>query len=337
MRYLKKQGISLSAREYVITALSYMALGLFSSLIIGLIIKTIGEQIGLESFVEMGTFAMDNKVMGGAIGVAIAYGLKAPPLVIFSVLFAGAFGAELGGPAGSYVAALIATEFGKLFYGVTRVDIIVTPFITIIVGFFTGKFIGIPINQFMTWLGEIINWSTEQRPFIMGIIVAVLMGWALTAPLSSAAIAFMLSIDGLAAGAAVIGCSAQMMGFAAQSYKENGIGGFLAQAIGTSMLQVPNIIKNPLILIPPTVAGIILVPFATVWLKMTNNAAGAGMGTSGFVGQIMAFETMGFHFHVLISVIILHIIAPAIISWLLMAYFKKRNWVKSEDLIIHYE
>lgn len=337
MRYLKKQGVSLSAREYVITALSYMALGLFSSLIIGLIIKTIGEQIGLESFVEMGTFAMDNKVMGGAIGVAIAYGLKAPPLVIFSVLFAGAFGAELGGPAGSYVAALIATEFGKLLYGVTRVDIIVTPFITILVGFFTGKFVGIPINQFMTWLGEIINWSTEQRPFIMGIIVAVLMGWALTAPLSSAAIAFMLSIDGLAAGAAVIGCSAQMMGFATQSYKENGIGGFLAQAIGTSMLQVPNIIKNPLILIPPTVAGIILVPFATVWLKMTNNAAGAGMGTSGFVGQIMAFETMGFNFHVLISVIILHIIAPAVISWVLMAYFKKRNWVKSEDLIIHYE
>src|SRR5699024_12777754 len=178
MHFLKKQGISLSVREYVITALSYIALGLFSSLIIGLIIKTIGEQTGLESFVEMGTFAMDNKVMGGAIGVAIAYGLKAPPLVIFSVLFAGAFGVEHGGSAGSYVAALIATEFGKLFYGMTRVDIIVTPFITIVVGFFTGKFVGIPINQFMTWLGEIINWSTEQRPFIMGIIVAVLMGWA---------------------------------------------------------------------------------------------------------------------------------------------------------------
>src|SRR5699024_2586095 len=156
-------------------------------------------------------------------------------------------------------------------------DIIVTPVIKILVGFFTGKFVGIPINQFMIWIGEIINWSTEQRPFIMGIIVAVLMVCSLTATLSCAAIAFMLSIDGLAADAAVIGCSAQMMGFATQSYKENGIGGFLAQAIGTSMLQVPNIIKNPLILIPPTVAGIILVPFATVWLKMTNNAAGAGM------------------------------------------------------------
>lgn len=335
--YLKKKGISLSAREYIITALSYMALGLFSSLIIGLIIKTIGEQTGVASFVEMGAFAMENKVMGGAIGVAIAYGLKAPPLVMFSVLFAGAFGAELGGPAGSYVAALMATELGKLFYGLTRVDIIVTPFMTIIVGFFTGKFIGIPINQFMTWFGGIINWSTEQRPLIMGIIVAVLMGWALTAPISSAAIAFMLSIDGLAAGAAVIGCSAQMMGFAAQSYKENGLGGFLAQAIGTSMLQVPNIIRKPLILVPPTIAGMLLAPFATVWLKMTNNAAGAGMGTSGFVGQIMAFETMGFSFQLLGAVVILHIIAPALISWALMTMFKKKGWVQSEDMIIHYD
>lgn len=335
--YLKKKGISLSAREYIITALSYMALGLFSSLIIGLIIKTIGEQTGVASFVEMGAFAMENKVMGGAIGVAIAYGLKAPPLVMFSVLFAGAFGAELGGPAGSYVAALMATELGKLFYGLTRVDIIVTPFMTIIVGFFTGKFIGIPINQFMTWFGGIINWSTEQRPLIMGIIVAVLMGWALTAPISSAAIAFMLSIDGLAAGAAVIGCSAQMMGFAAQSYKENGLGGFLAQAIGTSMLQVPNIIRKPLILVPPTIAGMLLAPFATVWLKMTNNAAGAGMGTSGFVGQIMAFETMGFSFQLLGAVVILHIIAPALISWALMTIFKKKGWVQSEDMIIHYD
>src|SRR5699024_10300264 len=181
---------------------------------------------------------MDNKVMGGAIGVAIAYGVKAPPLVIFSVLVAGAFGAELGGPAGSDVAALIATEVGKLLYGVTRVDIIVTPFITILVGFFTGKYVGVPINQFMTGLGEVVNWSTVHIRFVVGIIVAVLMVCALTAPLSSAAVAFMLSIDGLAAGAAVIGCSAQMMGFATQSYKENGIGGFLAQAIGTSMLQV---------------------------------------------------------------------------------------------------
>lgn len=334
--YLQKKGVSLSAREYIITALSYMALGLFSSLIIGLIIKTIGEQLSIASFVEMGEFAMDTKIMGGAIGVAIAYGLKAPPLVLFSALFAGAFGAELGGPAGSYVAVLFATEFGKAVYKLTNLDIIVTPFVTILVGFFTGKFFGIPVNQFMVWFGEIINWSTEQRPFIMGILVAVLMGWALTAPISSAAIAIMLSIDGLAAGAAVIGCSAQMVGFAFQSYKDNGFGGFLAQAIGTSMLQVPNVLKKPIIIVPPTIASVVVAPFATVWLQMANNTEGAGMGTSGLVGQIMAFETMGFTSGVLISVLLLHFIAPAIISVGVASLFRKWKWIQPGDMTIYY-
>lgn len=335
--FLQKQGVTLSAREYIITALSYMALGLFSSLIIGLIIKTIGEQLGIPSFVEMGEFAMDTKIMGGAIGVAIAYGLKAPPLVLFSALFAGAFGAELGGPAGSYVAVLFATEFGKLVYKVTNIDIIVTPFVTIFIGFFTGSIIGVPINRSMIWFGELINWSTAQQPFWMGILVAVLMGWALTAPISSVAIAIMLSLDGLAAGAAVIGCSAQMMGFAAQSYKDNGFGGFLAQAIGTSMLQVPNILRKPIILVPPTVAAIILAPIGTAWLGMTNNTAGAGMGTSGFVGQIMAFETLGFTGNVMIAVLILHMIAPALISLFITLLFKKAGWIQAGDMTLKYE
>jgi len=336
-QFLAKKGISLSAREYVITALSYMALGLFSSLIIGLIFKTAGEQLNIAPFVEIGTFAMEDKIMGGAIGVAIAYGLKAPPLVLFSALFAGAFGAELGGPAGSYVAVLFATEFGKLVYKLTRVDIIITPFVTIVVGYITGKIIGMPINTFMLWFGEVINWSTTQRPFIMGILVAVLMGWALTAPISSVAIAFMLSLDGLAAGAAAIGCSAQMMGFAAASYKDNGFGGFLAQAIGTSMLQVSNILRKPIIILPPTIAGIILAPIGTVWLKMTNNTAGAGMGASGLVGQIMTFETMGFHQHIFWSVLIIHIIAPAMISILITIALRKVGWIKTGDMKIHYE
>src|SRR5690625_3476400 len=335
--FLRKKGVALSLKEYFITALSYMALGLFSSLIMGLIIKTIGEQVGFEPFIEMGAFAMEAKIMGGAIGVAIAYGLKAPPLVLFSALFAGAFGAELGGPAASYVAAIFATEIGKIFYKLTRVDIIVTPFITIVVGYFTGKFIGIPINTMMIWFGEIINWSTTQRPFIMGILVAVLMGWALTAPISSAAIAFMLSLDGLAAGAAVIGCSAQMVGFAVSSYRENGFGGLLAQGIGTSMLQVPNIIKKPIIILPPTLASIIIAPFGTVLLQMTNNEAGAGMGTAGFVGQIMAFETMGFTMPVLGSVIALHIVAPAVLSLAFSELFRKLNWISYGDMTIHYE
>src|SRR5690625_3920736 len=335
--FLRKKGVALSLKEYFITALSYMALGLFSSLIMGLIIKTIGEQVGFEPFIEMGAFAMEAKIMGGAIGVAIAYGLKAPPLVLFSALFAGAFGAELGGPAASYVAAIFATEIGKIFYKLTRVDIIVTPFITIVVGYFTGKFIGIPINTMMIWFGEIINWSTTQRPFIMGILVAVLMGWALTAPISSAAIAFMLSLYGLAAGAAAIGCSAQMIGFAVTSYRDNGFGGFLAQGIGTSMLQVPNIIKNPAILIPPTVAGMILAPIGTVWLNMTNNTAGAGMGTSGLVGQIMAFETMGFTMNVFWMVVSVHIIGPALISIILALLLRKIGWIKHGDMTITYE
>lgn len=334
---LNKKGISLSAREYVITALSYMALGLFSSLIIGLIIKTAGEQIGIPFFIEMGEFAMDSKIMGGAIGVAIAYGLKAPPLVLFSALFAGAFGAELGGPAGSYVAVLFAVEFGKLVYKSTRVDIIVTPFVTIFVGFVTGTFIGPPINRFMIWFGEMINWSTTQQPFVMGILVAVLMGWALTAPISSAAIAIMLSLDGLAAGAAAIGCSAQMVGFAVASYRENGIGGLLAQGLGTSMLQVANIIKKPIIILPPTLAGVILAPIGTAWLGMTNNTAGAGMGTSGLVGQIMAFESMGFTASVFWSVLLIHIVGPAIISFIFAEWFRKVGWIKHGDMKITYE
>ncbi|MFD2209539.1 PTS transporter subunit IIC [Virgibacillus halophilus] len=342
--FLKSKGVSLSPREYVITALSYMALGLFSSLIIGLIIKTIGEQLtgsyvaAIGAYmIQMGSFAMDTKIMGGAIGVAIAYGLKAPPLVLFSALFAGAFGAELGGPAGSYVTALFATEFGKMVYKTTRIDIVITPLVTIIVGFIAGSIIGKPINSFMLWFGEIINWSTDQQPFVMGILVAVLMGWALTAPISSAAIALMLGLDGIAAGAAAIGCSAQMIGFAISSYRENGFGGFLAQGIGTSMLQVPNILKKPIILLPPTIAGAVLAPIGTVWLGLTNNPSGAGMGTSGLVGQIMTFESMGFSMGILISILILHIIAPAIISLLLSEWFRKKGWIQHGDMKIHYE
>lgn len=336
-KFLERKGVSLSVREYVITALSYMALGLFSSLIMGLILNTLGEQLNFSYFEEMGMFAMDDKIVGGAIGVAIAYGLKAPPLVMFSALFAGAFGSELGGPVGSYVAALFAIEFGKLVYKTTRLDIIITPMVTIIVGFTIGKFIGPPINQFMTWFGELINWSTEQQPLIMGILVAVLMGWALTAPISSVAIAFMLGIDGIAAGAAAIGCSAQMIGFATSSYRENGFGGFLAQGLGTSMLQVANILKKPIIILPPTIAGAVLAPFGTMWLELSNNSSGAGMGTSGLVGQIMTFESMGFSMPIFWSVLVLHFIAPALISLGIAEWFRKKGWIKLGDMKIDFE
>lgn len=342
--FLTRKGVTLSGKDYILTALSYMALGLFSSLIIGLIIETAGEQLIMRfsptlgnHLMEMGQFAMDSKIMGGAIGVAIAYGLKAPPLVLFSALFAGAFGAEMGGPVGSYISVLLATEFGKMIYKETRVDIIMTPLVTIGVGFIAGKFIGPPMNTFMVWFGEVINWSTAQHPFFMGILVSVLMGWALTAPISSVAIAFMLSLDGLAAGAATIGCSAQMIGFAVISYRDNGFGGFLAQGIGTSMLQVPNILRNPMIMIPPTVASIVLAPVGTVLLQVTNNTAGAGMGTSGLVGQIMTFQSMGFTMQTFWIIFLLHFVGPALISFIVYYLLKKNRLIKTGDMVITYE
>ncbi|WP_053218869.1 PTS transporter subunit IIC [Virgibacillus senegalensis] len=335
--FLQKKGVTLSAKEYFITALSYMALGLFSSLIIGTIINTAGVQLHIPALEEMGGFAMETKIWGGAIGTAIAYGLKAPPLVVFASLFSGAFGAEMGGPAGSYVSALLATEVGKTIYKETKLDILLTPFLTIATGFFTARFIGPPIQTALTWFGEIINWSTEQQPFIMGIIVAVLMGWALTAPISSVAIALMLSLEGLAAGAATVGCAAQMVGFAVASYRDNGLGGLLAQGIGTSMLQVGNIIKKPIILLPPTLAGALLAPFATMVFSLVNNPAGAGMGTAGFVGQIMTFESMGFTMETFWIVLGLHIIGPAVISILVAELLRKHGWIQPGDMKIDYE
>ncbi|WP_394218039.1 PTS transporter subunit IIC [Halobacillus trueperi] len=339
--FLKRKGVQLSFQAYFVTALSYMALGLFSSLIIGLIIKTIGEQTDIivlsESFTEMGTFAMDTKIWGGAIGAAIAYGLKAPPLVIFAALFSGAAGAELGGPAGSYIAALLATEFGKIVSKETKIDIILTPFVTIIVGYSVAAAIGAPIGRFMAGVGSIINWATQQQPIIMGALVAVLMGIALTAPISSLAIALMLSLEGVAAGAATVGCAAQMIGFATISYRDNGFGGALAQGIGTSMLQIANVVKKPIIILPPTIAGAILAPIATVWLSVENNAAGSGMGTSGFVGQIMTFESMGFSWEIFWIIISFHFIGPALISYLVALWFRKKGWIQPGDMIIQYD
>lgn len=337
IQFLKSKGITLSPKTYFVEALSYMALGLFSSLLIGLIIKTLGQQLSITTFVEMGQFAMDPKIVGASIGVAVAYSLKAPPLVLFSAVFAGAFGGSLGGPAGSYVTVLLATELGKMIYRITKIDIIVVPLVVIMVGYYVGSFVGIPINNFMISLGALINWATEQQPFVMSVIVATIMGLSLTAPISSAAIAFMLGLDGLAAGAAVIGCSAQMIGFAAISFRENGISGLIAQGLGTSMLQIGNIVKNPLILLPPTLAGAITAPIAVGIFRMTNNEAGAGMGTSGLVGQFMAMETMGFSMSTLLMVLVFHILVPALISLLCFYYMRQKGWIKTGDLLLKYE
>jgi uncharacterized protein len=333
--FLNRKGISLSPKVYFIDALSSMALGLFSSLIIGLIIQTIGKQLGLEYLMEMGTLAMG--LMGPAIGVAIAYGLHAPPLVIFAAIVSGAAGAALGGPAGSFLAAVISAEFGKLVSKETKIDIIVTPFVTIFSGYLVASLIGPGIDYLIKGLGNVIMWGTEQRPLLMGIIVAVLMGLALTAPISSAAIALMLDLNGLAAGAATIGCAAQMVGFAVSSYRENKISGLVAIGIGTSMLLVPNIIRNPRILIPPTIAGAVLAPIGTMVFILHNNAAGAGMGTSGLVGQIMTVTTMGFSGDIILKIVLLHIIGPAIISLVISEYMRKKGWIKAGDMLIQTE
>ncbi|KGX89157.1 PTS transporter subunit IIC [Pontibacillus litoralis] len=338
--FLTRKGVTLSWRSYFITALSYMALGLFSSLIIGLIIKTVGEELQWEPLIEMGSFAMQPEIWGGAIGVAIAYGLNAPPLVVFAALFSGAFSASVGGgPAGSYIAALCSIEIGKLVSKETKLDILITPFVTIVVGFVIGFTISPSVHAFMTGFGDVVIWATERQPFVMGILVAVLMGWALTAPISSVAIAIMIDLEGVAAGAATVGCAAQMIGFGVMSYRENGIGGLFAQGIGTSMLQVANIVKKPILIIPPTIAGALLAPIATMgWLgtEMVNNDSGAGMGTSGFVGQIMTIQTMGFTQEVLISILLLHIIGPALITLILSEWFRKKGWIQLGDLKIDY-
>ncbi|MTI95091.1 MAG: PTS sugar transporter subunit IIC [Firmicutes bacterium] len=332
LAFLRRKGVSLSPRTYFVTALSFMALGLFSSLIIGLIVRTAGEQLGLTALEEMGSLAMS--LMGPAIGVAVAYGLKAPHLVIFASVITGAAGEQLGGPAGSFAAALIATEIGKIVAGETKVDIIITPLTTIAAGYLVATFIGPGIDSGMTGLGALIMWATEQQPFVMGILVATIMGLCLTAPISSAALAIMLGLEGIAAGAATVGCAAQMMGFAVAGYRDNGISGLLSMGLGTSMLQIGNIVKNPRILIPPTLAGIILAPLATIVFRMVNLPAGAGMGTSGFVGQIATFSAMGFSLDVLLQVLLLHFIGPAIISLLVVNVLRRWGWIKPGDMHI---
>lgn len=335
--FLKRKDIEFSVKRYCYDALSAMALGLFASLLIGLIIKTLGEQTAIlftenavsTFLVDTGAFAMG--LMGPAIGVAVAHGLKAPPLVMFASIAIGGLGAELGGPAGAFLAAVIGIEFGKAVSKETKVDIIVTPAVTIIMGAIGAKIFGPMVGALMSGLGKVIMSATEMQPFFMGIIVSVVVGLVLTAPISSAALCIMLELSGLAAGAATVGCCAQMVGFAVISYRANGVGGLFAQGIGTSMLQVPNIIKNPWILVPPTLAAAILGPFATMAFKMTNIPAGAGMGTSGLVGQIGTFTSMGFSLNVLVAIIVLHIAAPAILSWVINLGMKKWGKVKDED------
>ncbi|MCI5809398.1 MAG: PTS sugar transporter subunit IIC [Oscillospiraceae bacterium] len=324
LAFLKK-----AFQRYFIDAMSAMALGLFSSLIIGLILSQLSKfsfLCFLEPYAAM--VSASSPVVGAAIGVAIAYGLKAKPLVLFSCAISGAYGYVVGGPVGAYIGAVFGAEIGGLVAGKTKVDIIVSPITTIVSGCAVAQLVGPGIQAMMNGLGAVINSATQLTPFPMGILVSVIVGMVLTAPISSAALCIMLDLNGLAAGAAVVGCCCQMIGFAVASFRENGWGGLISQGIGTSMLQFPNIMRHPQIWIAPTLASAVLGPVSTCVFKMANTASGAGMGTSGLVGQFGAFAAMGGTADVWFQVILMHFILPAVLSFLFDWCLRKIGWVK---------
>ncbi len=339
-----------------IDGLSGMAQGLFATLLVGTILEQIGGLIGGalgSALIVVATVA--KKLTGAGIGIGVASKFKEPPLVTVSAAAAGMIGAYakeinagtllsdgvftlagVGEPLGAFVAAYLAVEIGGLISDKTKVDILVTPIVTICTGALVGLSIGVPIASFMTAVGELINWGAEQQPFWAGIIVSALMGIALTLPISSAAIGVSLNLSGIAAGAAAVGCAANMIGFAAASFRENRFGGLVAQGLGTSMLQMPNIIRRPVIWLPAILSSIILGPISTCLLRMPNNPTGSGMGTCGLVGQIMAFQTMtqaGTSAGVaLVQILLMHILLPAILALGISEFMRKRGWIRQGDM-----
>lgn len=333
-KFLLRKDIDISFHAYFITAMGAMAYGLFASLLVGTILNSIGQQLNIPFLTDV-VWPVAGTASGAAIAVAIAYSLKAPDLVLFSATLVGIGAYELGGPVGVYVATIIATEFGKAVSKETKVDILVTPITTVLIGLLVGTFIGPPIQTFMTWIGEVIMVATRQQPLIMGAVVSAIVGMVLTLPISSAALCMMLGLSGLAGGAATIGCCCQMVGFAVISYRDNGIEGLLAQGLGTSMLQVPNIIKNWKIWIPPTLAAFILGPTATVLFPMENTPLGAGMGTCGLVGQIGTFDAMGGTMpfgQLLLMIVLLQVILPAIVTYIIYFFMKRAGHIKAGDM-----
>ncbi|MBC8546885.1 PTS sugar transporter subunit IIC [Clostridiaceae bacterium NSJ-31] len=338
MQQQKKQTSFLGRffQRYFIDAMSAMALGLFSSLIIGLILSQLGKlpYLGfLAPFAEV--VGASSPVVGSAIGAAIAWGLGAKPLVIFSCVVTGAFGYSVGGPVGAYISAVIGAEIGGLVSGKTKVDIVVSPLVTIVAGGFAGQLAGPFVQSLMQGLGNVINHATEMTPFPMGILVSVIVGMALTAPISSAALCIMLDLSGLAAGAATVGCCAQMVGFAVASFRDNRWGGLISQGVGTSMLQFGNILRRPQIWIAPTLASAVLGPVSTCIFKMTNTATGAGMGTSGLVGQFGTFAAMSGELPPALlmgEILLLHFILPALLTLGFDWVLRRIGWVRAGDM-----
>ncbi len=343
--FLKRKDIEFSAKRYGIDALSAMAQGLFASLLIGTIIGTVGTQFSIDLLVKIGNYA--KSVSGPAMAIAIGYALHCPPLVLFSLAAVGFAANECGGAGGPLAVlfvAIVASELGKAVSKETKIDIILTPLITIGSGVSLSIWCAPYIGKAASAVGEAIMWATNQEPFIMGVIISVIVGIALTLPISSAAICAALSLTGLAGGAALAGCCAQMVGFAVMSYKENKVGGLLAQGIGTSMLQMGNIVKNPKIWIPPIVASAICGPVATCVFKLQMNGAAisSGMGTCGFVGQIGVYTgwlndiASGTKAAIMpmdwIGLILISFVLPAVITPLVALPLRKLGWIKENDL-----
>ena len=350
--FCKRKNIEISAKRYGIDALGAMAQGLFCSLLIGTIIKTLGQQAGVEMLVQIGTYAM--AMAGPAMAIAIGYALKADPMVLYSLAAVGWAANDLGkagGPLAVLIIAVIAAECGKMVSKETKIDILVTPAVTIFVGVGLSMLIAPAIGGAAMKVGDLVMWATDLQPFFMGILVSVIVGMALTLPISSAAICAALGLVGLAGGAAVAGCCAQMVGFAVMSFKENRWGGLVSQGLGTSMLQVPNIVRNPRIWIPPTLASAITGPLATCVFKLQMNGAAinSGMGTCGLCGPIgvwtgwmapsekavqlgltamtpTAFDWLG--------VALICFILPAILSWVFCEILRKIGWIKEGDLAL---
>jgi len=329
--FCRRKGVVVSLKTYGIDALSYMAQGLFASLLIGMIFKVIGQQFHIPYLVDT-LYPMASGMTGAAIGAAVAYGLKAPGLVLFTSVVTGAAGNSLGGPAGAFLAALIGCELVKLVSKETPVDILVTPGVTLLSGMLVASLVGPPIDKLMKALGAFIEWATLLYPIPMGILVSVVVGIVLTLPISSAALCIMTELSGLAAGAATVGCCCQMVGFAVMSFQENRWGGLAAQGLGTSMLQIGNIVKKPIVWLPPTLASAILGPFVTTLFPMENVAAGAGMGTCGLVGSICTIEAMGFSLPVLMKVLLFHFVLPAVVTLVIAWVFRKLGLIKDGDL-----
>ena len=351
--FLRRKDIIFSGKRYGIDAMGAMAQGLFCTLLVGTILNTIGQQFGIGILTQtLGSTdytvgGLASAMVGPGIAVAIGVALHAPGLVLFSLIpvgFAGNAIGGAGGPLAVYVVAIIACECGKLVSKETKIDILVTPIVTILVGVGLACVVAAPIGNAAKAVGQAIMWATELQPLLMGIVVSALVGIALTLPISSAAICASFGLVGLAGGAAVAGCCAQMVGFAVMSFKENRWGGLVAQGIGTSMLQMPNIIKNPRIWIPPTLASMITGPLATCVFKLEMNGApvSSGMGTCGFVGQIgvytgwlsdiaagtkAAITAMDW-----LGLVLICFVLPALLSLVFCEILRKAGWIKENDL-----